>query len=63
MFEAGTESFWYGLRDDIVIRVRGDGEGGSLVDIRSLAREPVHDLGRNARRVRDFSVAIADDAR
>lgn len=63
MFEAGTESLWFGLRDDIVVRVRDDGEGGSLVDIRSLAREPVHDLGRNARRVRDFSVAIADDAR
>jgi len=63
MFEAGTESFWYGLRDDIVVRVRDNGEGGSLVDIRSLARQPIHDLGRNARRVQAFSAAIADDAR
>jgi hypothetical protein len=58
MFEAGTESFWFGLRDDIVVRIREDGEGGSLVDIRSLSRRPIHDLGRNARRVRDFSAAI-----
>jgi len=62
MFEAGTESFWYGLRDDIVVRVREDGQGGSLVDIRSLARDPdIHDLGRNARRVRDFSAAIGGE--
>ena len=61
MFEAGTESLWYGLRDDIVVRVREDGEGGSLVDIRSLSRDPdIHDLGRNARRVRDFSAAISE---
>jgi len=61
MFEAGTESLWYGLRDDIVVRVREDGDGGSLVDIRSLSREPdIHDLGRNARRVRDFSAAIGN---
>lgn len=59
MFEAGAESFWFGLRDDIVVRVREDGAGGSLVDIRSLARRPVHDLGRNARRVRDFRDAMA----
>ena len=59
MFEAGTESFWYGLRDDIVVRVRDDGAGGSLVDIRSLSRDRIHDLGRNAQRVRDFSAAIS----
>ena len=58
MFEAGAESFWFGLRDDIVVRIREDGAGGSLVDIRSLARRPVHDLGRNARRVRDFRDAM-----
>jgi hypothetical protein len=43
--------------------VRDDGAGGSLVDIRSLARQPIHDLGRNARRVQAFSAAIADDTR
>ena len=59
MFEAAAESFWFGLRDDIVVRVRDDGAGGSLVDIRSLARRPVHDLGRNARRVRDFLAAVS----
>lgn len=63
MFEAVTESVWYGLRDDIVVRVRADGNGGSLVDMRSLARQPVHDLGRNARRVRAFIAAMEDGDR
>lgn len=62
MFEAGAESFWFGLRDDIVVRVRDDGNGGSLVDIRSLARRPIHDLGRNARRVQEFRAAMGDEA-
>jgi hypothetical protein len=61
MFEAGAESFWFGLRDDIVVRIRDDGNGGSLVDIRSLARRPVHDLGRNAQRVGDFLSAMQDE--
>lgn len=60
MFEAGTESFWFGFRDDMVIRVRPDGEGGSLVDMRSIAREPVNDQGRNPARVRDFLDALAE---
>lgn len=54
MFEANVESFWFGLRDDVVVRVRAGDEGGSRVDIRSVAREPVHDLGRNADRVSEF---------
>ncbi|WP_417495726.1 DUF1499 domain-containing protein [Maricaulis sp.] len=58
MFEAGAESLWYGFRDDIVVRVRAGEAGGSLVDIRSVARQPVHDLGRNADRVEAFLEAL-----
>ncbi|WP_300532745.1 DUF1499 domain-containing protein [Maricaulis sp.] len=64
MFEAATEGFWYGFRDDVVVRIEaiapdeaGEG-GGSRVDIRSIAREDVHDGGRNARRVEDFLVMM-----
>ena len=58
MLEAGAESFWFGFRDDIVVRVRPGPAGGSLVDIRSMARQPVHDLGRNADRVQGFLEAL-----
>ena len=60
MFEAGAESLWFGFRDDIVVRVRALEDGGSQVDIRSLARQPVHDLGRNADRVHAFLAAMSD---
>lgn len=54
MFEASTESFWFGFRDDVVVRVRPLPDGGSQVDVRSIARDDVHDLGRNAQRVLEF---------
>jgi hypothetical protein len=59
MFEAGAESFWFGFRDDMVVRIRPDAAGGSVVDVRSLARQPAHDMGRNARRVAVFLEALA----
>tara|TARA_R110000868_G_scaffold11516_5_gene56366 strand:- start:13910 stop:14761 length:852 start_codon:yes stop_codon:yes gene_type:complete len=59
MFEAGAEGFWYGFRDDMVVRIRPDEAGGSLVDVRSLARQPVPDGGRNAQRVADYLAELA----
>jgi hypothetical protein len=61
MFEAGDESFWFGFRDDIVVRIRADENGGSIVDMRSLARQPANDLGRNAERVSDFLASLILD--
>lgn len=40
--------------DDIVIRVRDDGSGGSLVDVRSKSRDGRGDIGANAARIRRF---------
>lgn len=59
MFEAGAEGLWFGFRDDMVVRIRADEAGGSVVDVRSLARQPAHDLGRNAHRVQTFLEALA----
>ena len=49
--EAVATTFWFGFRDDIVIRVRPV-EGGSRVDVRSASRVGVSDLGTNAARIR-----------
>jgi uncharacterized protein (DUF1499 family) len=40
--------------DDVVIRVRDDGTGGSLVDMRSKSRDGQGDIGANAARIRRF---------
>lgn len=51
--EASTRTAWFGFTDDVVIRLRGEGDG-TRVDIRSASRVGVSDLGKNAERVRDF---------
>ena len=42
------------FKDDVVIRVRPAPGGGSLVDLRSVSRVGVSDVGVNAERVRAF---------
>jgi hypothetical protein len=58
MFEATAETLWFGFRDDIVVRLRESDDGVTRIDLRSLSREDVHDLGRNAGRVRAYLAAL-----
>jgi uncharacterized protein (DUF1499 family) len=51
--EATDTTFWYGFKDDVVIRIRADGTGSRL-DIRSKSRVGRSDIGTNAARVRKF---------
>jgi uncharacterized protein (DUF1499 family) len=61
-FEANVESFWFGFIDDIVVRVRASGDG-AVVDVRSVSRVGISDLGANAARVRAFAAALKGDAK
>ncbi len=57
--EATEVSFWYGFKDDVVIRVSSDGEGAETrVDVRSLSRTGASDLGVNAARISAFITAL-----
>ncbi|MGP1275102.1 MAG: DUF1499 domain-containing protein [Caulobacterales bacterium] len=60
MFEATATTFWYGFRDDVVVRVTALTDGGSVVDARSVSRVGVSDLGANAARLRTFSASLQD---
>lgn len=51
--EATDTSFWYGFKDDVVIRIAGD-DRESRIDIRSKSRVGKSDLGKNAERIRAF---------
>ncbi|MGB5145826.1 MAG: DUF1499 domain-containing protein, partial [Porticoccaceae bacterium] len=51
--EATETSFWYGFKDDVVIRIAGD-DRESRIDIRSKSRVGKSDLGKNAERIRAF---------
>ena len=52
--EAIDTTDWFGLQDDIVVRIRAEGTTGSRIDIRSKSRDGESDLGVNARRIREF---------
>lgn len=56
--EATDTTFWFGFKDDIVIRVSPEGSH-ARVDIRSLSRVGVSDVGTNARRIRNFLRTLA----
>jgi len=57
--EATDTTFWFGFRDDIVLRARPEG-GGTAVDVRSKSRVGVSDLGTNAKRIREFLAALEE---
>ena len=55
ILEAVDTSFFFRFKDNIVVRVRAAPDGrGSIVDMRSISRVGVSDIGVNARRVRSF---------
>jgi len=51
--EAVATTFWFGFKDDIAIRVRREGTG-SRVDLRSISRVGLSDIGANAARINAF---------
>lgn len=55
--EATHTTFWFGFKDDVVIRVESQGSG-SKVDIRSKSRVGRSDIGKNAARIRAFTRAL-----
>lgn len=58
--EATASVSYIRFHDDVVIRIVPSPDGkGSRVDMRSVSRVGVSDLGVNARRIRDFLKALA----
>jgi uncharacterized protein (DUF1499 family) len=51
--EATATTWWFGFKDDVVIRVSAT-EGGSKIDVRSLSRVGKSDVGTNAARIRAY---------
>jgi hypothetical protein len=51
--EAWDKTPWFGFVDDVVIRIRPEGDG-SRIDVRSLSRIGGGDIGKNAKRIRGF---------
>jgi uncharacterized protein (DUF1499 family) len=52
--EATDTTLFFGFKDDVVVRVEADGAGGSRVDVRSVSRVGMSDVGKNAARIRAY---------
>lgn len=57
--EATDETFWFGFKDDVVVRVKPEGTG-SIVDVRSVSRVGQSDLGKNAQRIGELLSHLKD---
>jgi uncharacterized protein (DUF1499 family) len=55
--EATATTRWFGFKDDIVVRLTPWGSG-TRVDVRSVSRLGLSDVGTNARRIRRFLSAL-----
>lgn len=51
--EATAQTFWFGFKDDVVIRLTPS-ENRTIVDVRSKSRVGGSDVGTNARRIRSY---------
>jgi uncharacterized protein (DUF1499 family) len=55
--EATDTTFWFGFKDDIVVRITPVA-GGSRIDVRSKSRVGRSDVGKNASRIRAYLAAL-----
>jgi uncharacterized protein (DUF1499 family) len=55
--EATDTTFWFGFKDDVVVRVVSQ-PSGSRIDVRSVSRVGIGDLGANAARIRSYLAAV-----
>lgn len=56
--EATAETFWFGFKDDVAVRIRPSATGGSVVDVRSTSRVGLSDIGANAKRIEAFLAGL-----
>jgi uncharacterized protein (DUF1499 family) len=55
--EATATTLWFGFKDDVVVRVRPEGNG-SRIDVRSVSRVGRSDVGANAARIRAYMTRL-----
>ena len=58
--EATATTFWFGFKDDVVVRVTPT-DGGSRIDVRSVSRVGRSDVGANAERITTYLARIEEN--
>ena len=62
ILEGTATTFWFGFKDDVVVRIRPDG-ARTRVDVRSASRVGLGDVGTNARRIRTLLTTLTSAGR
>jgi uncharacterized protein (DUF1499 family) len=57
--EATDTTFWFGFKDDVVVRITERPPGSTRVDVRSVSRVGMSDVGTNAARIREYLERLA----
>lgn len=57
--EATATTFWFGFKDDVAVRVRAE-DAGALIDVRSVSRVGLSDLGANAKRIGEILAGLSE---
>lgn len=58
--EATDTTTWFGFKDDVLVQVR-EHEAGALVDVRSVSRVGLSDVGKNADRIRKYLATLSGE--
>lgn len=57
--EATATTFWFGFKDDVVVRVT-PAVSGSRIDVRSVSRVGTSDVGANAKRIEKYVKKLSE---
>jgi len=61
IIEAVEKSFWYGFKDDLIIRIEKLISDDILVNARSASRKGRSDLGKNSKRIRSYFLILKSE--
>ncbi len=58
IIEATDTTFWYGFKDDVIVRLTAVDDTTTAMDVRSLSRVGGSDIGKNADRIKQLINAV-----
>ena len=56
--EAVEKSFWYGFKDDLIIRIEELISTNILINVRSASRVGRSDFGKNSKRIKSYFILL-----
>ena len=61
IIEAVEKSFWYGFKDDLIIRIEELISSNILINARSASRVGRSDFGKNSKRIKSYFILLKSE--